>query len=229
MIGADLPALALADQFYFLAYDANGTHRLHPDGITFGLGAALLYELVLSDWAYVDYDADPFGRTGIVSAIDRRPPKPSDLNRRDQPTPALPPLWSDLITEPCRRSLRTMLDFAAQRAEDLVVARLVTKGVLIKERKRYMAKTTVIGNSPSSRLYAILSEMLPINRLEDAALLTIASAVGLGDYLTDTLGPNARSWLDWFRTTEVPKQRPDLAELGSLIELAIGSSVVTRH
>jgi hypothetical protein len=185
------PKLAPADDFYLAAHDGiGGRSLLSARTLGTGLGAALLGELLFwrrlhlaGDTLHVA-DARPTGdpATSIVLARMAALPGPHGLGR-----------W--------------IAHLAAGLAEDLVVQRLTTAGVLRAETRRRLltTSTTIVftgarsTGEPAGRLRTRLS----YNERLDTADLMLAGlilATGLDEFVLDTCIPRDRARLsDQFR------------------------------
>jgi hypothetical protein len=241
--------LELADQMYFLVHDdQTGACLPNISATNYALSGALICELLWSGWATVD-SGDPLlatdGHTrsaqaqllhgGLLTAVDLREAAPPDFpDNRSGKQPGIPALWRQLVTEQWRLPLRIWLDVTAPSARELVVARLVTAGHLTRGRRGHVPTNPAIAGNTQGRMYLALHHLSGPGRdayeltWSEVLLLLLADAAGLRPMLLNRLesarrGP-ANEYIDWHRTN-LPTQRPDLADLANQISTAVASCV----
>jgi hypothetical protein len=117
----------LADSFYLAAHhDVTGKPRLHQRAMAYGLGAALLAELLYAHRILVD--------RATVTVIDRTP-HPDLLART---------VLDLLIAEPEHTGVRVWLDFLSHNSCEIVAQRLCWDGTLRREESRRLWRSTVV-------------------------------------------------------------------------------------
>ncbi|MFI6226692.1 GPP34 family phosphoprotein [Micromonospora echinospora] len=205
-------SLLIADEFFLIAHgDSRGRARLNPTATGLGLAAALLGELILSGRITV---AD-----GRVSVLDGPPPADALAGG----------VLAHLLGQRQHRSVRTWLGLLAGTAADAVGERLSRSGVVRRQEKRRLLRTTVdyVATDlnalawPATRLLALLDRPHP-PAVPDALLCGLVSATGLTRDVLWHADPRAQHRFGVL----LPALPLPLRELVAHTEAAVGAAVL---
>ncbi|MEH0936994.1 GOLPH3/VPS74 family protein [Micromonospora psammae] len=204
--------MLIADEFFLIAHnDSRGKAKLHPTATGLGLAGGLLGELILFGQITV--------ASGQVTVVDRRPPADALSHT----------VLDQLIGESQHRELRTWLAFLAQSATTSVGERLARAGVLRRQEKRSLLRSSVnyvpidlnAVAWPATRLAALLERAEPPS-VPDATLLGLVAAAGLTREVLWSAGPRAHHRLGLLlQALPAP-----LKELVAHTEAAVGAAVL---
>ncbi|SCL31569.1 Golgi phosphoprotein 3 (GPP34) [Micromonospora pallida] len=204
--------MLIADEFFLIAHgDSRGRARLNPTATGLGLAGALLGELVLTGRITVS--------AGQVSVLDDRPPADALAGS----------VLAQLLGQREHRFVRTWLGFLADTAADAVGERLSRSGVVRREEKRRLLRTTVdyVATDvnalawPATRLLALLDRPHPPT-VPDALLCGLVSATGLTRDLLWPASPRAQHRFGVL----LPALPMPLRELVAHTEAAVGAAVL---
>lgn len=206
----------LADLFYKIAHHGgSGTSRLHPTTTGYGLAAALLAELMVS--GHLDTDGEN------VIVVSRQPPGN-----------ALSHAILDVLTaEPQYHPLKDWLRFFGRTAATDVANRMIRTGEIdvVTERRRFRTQTfyrpvdagQFEGPYGTLRI-ALLTQKIATWDFGWCAALSVAT--GLHHQLLADTNPQAREYLDWIITKQLPPYGRHLIDVTAAI---VGGAVIAHR
>ncbi|WDZ82135.1 GOLPH3/VPS74 family protein [Micromonospora cathayae] len=204
--------MLIADEFFLIAHDdSRGRPRLNPTATGLGLAAGLLGELILTGRITV--------AGGRVSVLDRRPPGDALAGT----------VLAQLTRAGQHPAVRTWLGLLARTAATAVGERLSRTGVIRRQEKRGLLRTTVSYVAtdrnalawPATRLLALLDRPQPPT-VPDALLIGLVSATGLTREVLWDADPRARRRFGVL----LPALPRPLRELVGQTEAAVGAAVL---
>ena len=235
-MAAPYDQLALADDLWMAAHDRpNGSSLLQPKPLGIGLAAALLCELVLTNWIvevdeagmlHLHPDAERYGlpedvaTSGVLSQLLREASASQSRNHRHSASSGL--VVDDWIQH---LAVGDAVRLVEERLAGGSHVRRETRGGMFRaSRTVFVPESSSTSGWPAARVKRLIEEGAELTET-DLSLAGLIIAVGLDKEAFEGMGRRAREY--FVRQTQA-RMRRQLRELILRAETAVGRIVMTR-